>query len=86
MALTENHLRRLLHECAAYYNKGRPHMDLEPGIPPLHLALPVPSQEPRHHMPKQRRGETTEYNICGAQEGGSRPRPSVVVVLPVLAP
>jgi putative transposase len=35
--LTENHLRRLLHEWAAHYNEGRLHMSLGPGIPPTTL-------------------------------------------------
>jgi transposase InsO family protein len=30
---TEQHLRRLLHEWVAHYNRGRPHASLGPGIP-----------------------------------------------------
>jgi putative transposase len=50
MPLTENHLRRLLHEWGRHYNVGRPHMSLGPGIPQPPAALPVPLHEHRHQM------------------------------------
>ena len=49
--LTENHLRRLLHEWIPHYNAGRPHMSLGPGIPQPPPQLPVPLQARRHHIP-----------------------------------
>jgi putative transposase len=48
--LTENHLRRLLHEWGRHYNVGRPHMSLGPGIPQPPASLPVPLHEHRHRM------------------------------------
>ena len=38
--LNERHLRRVLTEWVAHYNRGRPHASLGPGIPhpPLHLS------------------------------------------------
>jgi putative transposase len=50
--LTEDHLRRLLHEWAAHYNRGRPHMSLGPGIPPPPSSLPASLCERRHRWPK----------------------------------
>jgi putative transposase len=50
--LTENHLRRLLHEWVLYYNAGRPHMALGPGIPQPPPQLPVPLQACRHRIPE----------------------------------
>jgi putative transposase len=50
--LTEDHLRRLLHEWAAHYNRGRPHMSLGPGIPQPSSSLPVLLCEHRHRWPK----------------------------------
>lgn len=49
--LTENHLRRLLHEWVRHYNQGRPHMSLGPGIPQPPALLPVPLQDHRHWLP-----------------------------------
>jgi len=50
--LTENHLRGLLREWVHYYNAGRPHMSLGPGIPQPSAVLPVTPQKHRHHIPK----------------------------------
>jgi putative transposase len=50
--LTENHLRRLLHEWVCHYNAGRPHMALGPGIPQPPTQSPVPRQTHRHQLPK----------------------------------
>jgi transposase InsO family protein len=55
ISLTENHLRRLLHEWVWHYNTGRPHMSLGPGIPKPPSSLPVPLQEGRHQLPGQQR-------------------------------
>ena len=49
--LTENHLRRLLHEWVRHYNEGRPHMSLGPSIPQPSASLPVPLQLHRHGLP-----------------------------------
>jgi putative transposase len=49
--LTENHLRRLLNEWVQYYNAGRPHMALGPGIPQPPPRVPVPLQAHRHRLP-----------------------------------
>jgi putative transposase len=49
--LTEDHLRRLLHEWAAHYTEGRPHMSLGPGIPQPPASLPVHRQVHRHRLP-----------------------------------
>ncbi|MDQ3831478.1 MAG: integrase core domain-containing protein [Candidatus Tectomicrobia bacterium] len=50
--LTEAHLRRLLHEWAAHYNRGRPHMSLGPGIPQPPSSLPASRCEHRHRWLK----------------------------------
>jgi putative transposase len=49
--LTENHLRRLLHDWALYYNTGRPHTALGPGIPQPPPHVPAPQQVDRHQIP-----------------------------------
>jgi transposase InsO family protein len=49
--LTENHLRHLVMEWVRFYNEGRPHMSLGPGMPQPPLQLPVPLQDSRHCMP-----------------------------------
>jgi putative transposase len=53
--LTENHLRRLLHEWVRHYNEGRPHMSLGPGIPRPPVSLPASLQEHRHRIPEHQR-------------------------------
>jgi len=53
--LTEDHLRRLLHEWAAHYTEGRPHMSLGPGIPQPPASLPAHRQVHRHRLPVHRR-------------------------------
>jgi len=51
--LNERHLRRILTEWVAHYNKGRPHSSLGPGIPNPSVALsavgPYRHQIPRDH-------------------------------------
>jgi putative transposase len=54
--LTENHLRRLLDEWAAHYNKGRPHGALGPGIPQPPPSLPIRLQAHRHRLPAHLHG------------------------------
>jgi transposase InsO family protein len=51
--LTEDHLRRILHEWVPHYNTSRPHMSLGPGIPQPPASLPVPRQAHRHRLPEQ---------------------------------
>jgi transposase InsO family protein len=53
--LTENHLRLLVMEWGHFYNAGRPHMSLGPGIPQPPLQLPVPLQDYRHGIPNHLR-------------------------------
>jgi transposase InsO family protein len=52
--LNERHLRRILAEWVAHYNKGRPHSSLGPGIPDPSVALsavgPCRHQIPRDHQ------------------------------------
>jgi putative transposase len=50
IALSENQVRHLLAEWVRYYNTGRPHMALGPGIPQPPASLPVPRHEPRPRM------------------------------------
>jgi transposase InsO family protein len=50
MPLTEDHLRRLLHEWVRHYNESRPHMSLGPGIPQPPVQLPTPLQCQRHRI------------------------------------
>lgn len=49
--LTENYLRRFLHDWALYYNTGRPHMALGPGIPQPPPHVPAPPRAHRHRLP-----------------------------------
>jgi putative transposase len=49
--LTENHLRRFLHDWALHYNTGRPHMALGPGIPQPPPHVPAPPHGYRHQIP-----------------------------------
>jgi transposase InsO family protein len=53
--LTENHLRRLLHEWVRHYNAGRPHMSLGPGMPQPPASLPASLHEHRHQFPEHLR-------------------------------
>jgi putative transposase len=49
--LTENHLRRLLHEWVGYDNAGRPHMSLGPGMPQPPASWLVPRHIHWHRLP-----------------------------------
>ena len=48
--LTENYLRIILEEWVCYYNQGRPHSSLGPGIPVPIGCAPRLSHEKRHHL------------------------------------
>jgi putative transposase len=56
--LNEGHLRWILREWVAHYNRGRPHASLGPGLP----EPPSPSHRPQpsgHHLSDRRRVEAT---------------------------
>jgi putative transposase len=46
--IDERHLRRILREWVAHYNKGRPHSSLGPGIPDSRNS--PPARKNRHHL------------------------------------
>jgi transposase InsO family protein len=48
--VSEQHLRRLLHEWIAHYNRGRPHASLGPGIPEP-VSVRIAEQSDRHRLP-----------------------------------
>jgi putative transposase len=48
--LNERHLRCILKEFVGYYNRGRPHSSLGPGIPEPNQAE-VPASGDRHQLP-----------------------------------
>lgn len=48
--INEQHLRRILKEFSRYYNRGRPHSALGPGIPePIQASVPASGH--RHRLP-----------------------------------
>ena len=49
---TEYHLHRILQAWVLYYNGGRPHMALGPGIPEPPPPLPMLLQAHRHYLPE----------------------------------
>jgi putative transposase len=49
--LSENHLRRFVHEWVCHYIAGRPHMALGPGIPQPLTQSPVRRQTHWHRLP-----------------------------------
>jgi putative transposase len=53
--LTDNHVRRLLHEWVGHDNTGRPHMSLGPGLPQPPAAQPVALHTHRHRLPEHQR-------------------------------
>ena len=58
--LSEKHLRRILREWVAHYNRGRPHASLGPGIPePTIERLPSRTNQ-RHELPSHCRIRTNE--------------------------
>jgi transposase InsO family protein len=48
--INERHLRRILKEFVGYYNRGRPHASLGPGIPEP-IQANVPASGHRHRLP-----------------------------------
>jgi transposase InsO family protein len=46
--IDEPHLRRILREWVAHYNRGRPHSSLGPGIPDSRSS--PPARKHRHHL------------------------------------
>lgn len=53
--LGEDHIRMILKEWVAHYNRGRPHSSLGPGIPEPAEGLPATPQPHRHRLPKEAR-------------------------------
>jgi transposase InsO family protein len=49
--VSERHLRALLREWAAHYNRGRPHMSLGPGIPDPAPGGAIPRKKHGHKVP-----------------------------------
>jgi hypothetical protein len=54
IAIDEDHVRRILKEWAAHYNRSRPHSSLGPGIPDPSIPH-VELQMKRHCIPKDHR-------------------------------
>src|SRR5580700_7410752 len=48
--LSEGHLRSLLKMWSTYYNRGRPHMALGPGVPDPPRGVPAPLRPHRHPL------------------------------------
>src|SRR5260370_4316869 len=48
--LSEGHLRSLLKIGSTYYNRGRPHMALAPGVPDPPKGVPAPPRTPQHPL------------------------------------
>jgi hypothetical protein len=46
--LNEAHLRKLIKDWKRYYNRGRPHSSLGPGVPDPPAGIPAPLQSERH--------------------------------------
>ena len=53
--LTENHLRIILEEWVSYYNQGRPHSSLGPGVPEPASCAPRPLHEKRHLLDEDKK-------------------------------
>ena len=58
IALSERHLRAVLREWVAHYNRGRPHASLGPGMPDR-SANDAISESPGHRLPSGYRVATT---------------------------
>jgi hypothetical protein len=58
LPIDERHLRRLLREWVAHYNRGRPHSSLGPGIPNRTTPSP-PRRTDRHHLAPSERVTST---------------------------
>jgi transposase InsO family protein len=53
--LNETHLRKLIKDWKLYYNRGRPHSSLGPGVPDPPTSIPAPLQSERHGISDLRR-------------------------------
>jgi putative transposase len=53
--LSQNHLRRALLEFKNFYNRGRPHASLGPGVPEPSENIPAPLTEHPHQLPTRTR-------------------------------
>jgi len=51
--LSEKHLRRILREWVAHYNRGRPHASLGPGIPEPTIERRQSRKNQRHELPPE---------------------------------
>jgi len=51
ISLSEKHLRRILREWVAHYNRGRPHASLGPGIPEPTIERLPSRKNQRHELP-----------------------------------
>jgi putative transposase len=49
--LNETHLRSVVLEWAAHYNRARPHIALGPGVPQPNQLYPAPELDHRHRTP-----------------------------------
>jgi len=50
--ISEAHLRAILKDWVAHYNKGRAHSALGPGVPdPLKVTVVFPKSESQHRLP-----------------------------------
>lgn len=56
--IDERHLRRILREWVAHYNRGRPHSSLGPGLPDRTTPSP-PRRTDRHHLAPNERVTST---------------------------
>ena len=56
--LSERRLRSILREFVVFYNRGRPHMSLGPGIPEPPQVM-VPASVKRHELPVGHRVKST---------------------------
>ncbi len=55
LPLSEDHIRSVVREWAAHYNRGRPHMSLGPGVPEPNEIYPAAPLPHRHEIPPDAR-------------------------------
>ena len=60
--INERHLRRIVREFAAHYNRARPHTALGPGFPEPNPAT-IPAPQDRHNLPDGYR--VTKTSVLG---------------------
>jgi transposase InsO family protein len=58
--LGEKHLRRILREWVAHYNRGRPHASLGPGVPEATIERLPSRKNQRHELPPDCRMRTKD--------------------------